>query len=111
MEITKLNTLKFARVARVALFTAMTLAAGAALAQGSYSGSTNAVCEIVSFLRTLFGAVAVAAIIILAINSIWGKSELIQNVSTGVIVASVLVLGAPTLMQRIGFMTTCANTI
>ncbi len=109
MEITKLNTLKFARVARVALFTAMTLASGAALAQ--YTGSTNAVCEIVSFLRTLFGAVAVAAIIILAINSIWGKSELIQNVSTGVIVASVLVLGAPTLMQRIGFMTTCANTI
>jgi hypothetical protein len=107
MEHTKSSSL--AKKGRTAVGIALALASGAALAQ--YTGSTNAVCEIVSFLRTLFGAVAVAAIIILAINSIWGKSELIQSVSTGVIVASVLVLGAPTLMQRIGFLQTCSSTI
>ena len=106
MEHTKSNSLN---KARMVVGVALAMASGAALAQ--YTGSTNAVCEIVNFLKTLFGAVAVAAIIILAINSIWGKSELIQNVSTGVIVASVLVMGAPTLMHRIGFLQTCNNTV
>jgi hypothetical protein len=105
MERTKSSSL--AKKSRTVIGVALLLASGAALAQ--YTGSTTAVCEIVTFLKTLFGAVAVAAIIILAINSIWGKSELIQSVCTGVIVASVLVLGAPTLMQRIGFLQTCAS--
>lgn len=58
-----------------------------------------ALCGVATFLKALFGGAAVCAIIVLGLNSMWGKSELVQHICTGVMVAAVIVMSAPSLMS------------
>ena len=84
------------------LYKTKKLAFAVAIAVASSSAMAydfGAICSVASFLKALFGGAAVCAIIVLAINSVWGKSELVQQICTGVIVAAVVVIAAPSLMS------------
>ena len=77
----------------------LTFAVGLALvSNAAMAYDFTALCNVASFLKALFGGAAVCAVIVLAINSIWGKSELVQHICTGVIVAAVVVMAAPSLL-------------
>jgi hypothetical protein len=79
----------------------LALAIGLALvSNAAMAYDFTSICNTASFLKALFGGAAVCAIIVLAINSIWGKSELIQHICTGVILAAVIVMAAPALMTQ-----------
>ena len=108
MEIIKFDIKKMKPYAKPLLIAiGLSLMTTGAMAQ--YAGALASVCTIAGFLKQLFGVVAVAAIIILAINSMWGKSELVQQVCTGAIVASVLVIASPTIINKLGFAESCSS--
>lgn len=85
--------LNISKAKPLALAAILGLASNAAMAY-----DFTALCGVATFLKALFGGAAVCAVIVLAINSMWGKSELVQHICTGVIVAAVIVMAAPSLL-------------
>lgn len=67
----------------------------------------EAICWIVEWLKTVVGAIAVIAIIIMVINSFWSKNSLIADIATVIIIGCIIAYGAVTIVQKTGLTVNC----
>jgi predicted membrane channel-forming protein YqfA (hemolysin III family) len=79
-------------------------AAGPAFAQAN----TGGLCTLFSALKQIAGAAALIAIAIFVINSFFGKSSLIGEITTYVIIGCMVLVLAPSLVQAIGLSPACS---
>jgi len=103
MDITKLNessrnnSAKNSFAKRGAVFVAIALFA----ATSAYAQSVNMTgfCTLYQWMKAAAGVTAVLAIVFIAIQNMFGKSELVEKLVTGVGLSCVLIIGAVALVN------------
>jgi hypothetical protein len=90
---------KLLTVAAIGLFANSASAAG--------DVGIEAICWIVEWLKTVVGAIAVIAIIIMVINSFWSKNSLIADIATVIIIGCIVAYAAGTIVQKTGLTVSC----
>lgn len=91
-----------------AAFYGLILVAGPVFAQ---SADAAGLCNLVSFIKSIIGTVAVLAILLYVINSFFGKSALIGEIIEKVLIGCVVAVGATFLITKTGLTVSCSSGI
>lgn len=91
-----------------AAFFALVVATGPVFAQ---TADASGLCNLVSFIKSIIGTVAVLAILLYVINSFFGKSALIGEIIEKVLIGCVVAVGATFLITKTGLTVSCSSGI
>lgn len=80
------------------IFASTVLLSGTAVAQGV---DISGICNLVDILKQIAKATAVLAVILFAINSMFGKSSLFAEIITSVVMALVVIAAASMIIARV----------